>query len=158
MSRKHGPWIIHSSTQKYKNEWIELTEDQVTHPNGQPGIYGVLKMLPGVAVLPLDENGFVYLVKEFRYALGRESIETAGGGIDKGEDDLSAAKRELHEELGILAEDWVDLGMLDPFTNAIAATSHLFLARKLKFVSSEPESIEVIEMKKMKFEEAKLCK
>src|ERR687894_601878 len=101
MVRNHGHWTIHDSNRVYRNPFIEVVEDRVTRPDGQPGIYGTVAMRPGVAVLSVDEDGKAYLTRKFRYAIGRESIEVAGGGIDEGESPLDAARREAREELGV---------------------------------------------------------
>ena len=71
-------------------------------------------MKSGVSVLPIDNKGNVYLTKEYHYAVERETIEAISGGIDKGENKENAAKRELNEEAGITANEWIDLGVLDP--------------------------------------------
>ncbi len=70
MARKYGPWTIEGSTEKHKDEFMEVVEDRVVRPDGEPGTFTVARMLPGVSILALDEEGFVYLTKEFRYALG----------------------------------------------------------------------------------------
>ncbi len=154
MERKHGPWIIKETILKYKNPWIEVKEDQVIRPDGKPGIFGVIEMKPGISVLALDEEGFVYLTAEFHYAVGRESIEVVSGAIDEGEKPIEAAKRELEEELGIQAEDWIDLGTVDPFTSVIHSPACLFLARKLKFTKRKQEGTERIECKKIQIQDA----
>ena len=152
MGKKNGPWIIKSTISKYKNPWIEVREDQVVRPDGKPGIFGVIKMLPGISVLPVDEEGFVYLTEEFRYAIGEYSIEAMSGGMDDNERPLDAAKRELEEELGIHAEEWISLGVVNPFTSVVHSPAHLFLAKKLKFSAKNPEGTEIIKTKKMKIE------
>ncbi|MBW3018891.1 NUDIX hydrolase, partial [Candidatus Woesearchaeota archaeon] len=134
--------------------WITVKEDKVIRPDGKPGIYGTVNMIGGISVLPIDEEGFVYLTEEFKYAIGRNSIEVVSGGIDKGESPLEAAKRELKEELGIEAEEWTDLGSMDPFTSVVSSPATLFLARKLKFSDTNPEGTEKIKVLKVKFEEA----
>jgi|SRR3989344_3800724 len=154
MEKKNGPWVIKDTIPKYKNPWIEVNEDQVIRPDGKPGIFGIVKMVDGISVLPLDENGFVYLTEEFRYAIGKDSIEAASGGIDDGEKPLDAAKRELEEELGILADEWIDLGVVNPFTSVAHSPAYLFLAKKLKFSETNHEGTEIIKIKKMKIEEA----
>jgi hypothetical protein len=80
MQRHHGPWVVRESRQVYRNPFIEVVEDRVTRPDGQPGIYGTVTMRPGVAILPVDKEGVAYLTREFRYAIGRESVEAAGAG------------------------------------------------------------------------------
>jgi len=154
MIKNHGPWTITETILKYKNKWIQVTEDRVIRPDGQPGIFGIVTMNPGVSVLPVDEQGYVYLTKEFHYALGKESIEVVSGAIDSGEKDIDAAQRELQEELGILADDWVNLGTVHPFTTVINSPAELFLARKLKFTHQNLEGTEVLSLYKVKLEEA----
>ena len=99
MSRQHGPWIIQSTTEKYRDPFLTVREDRVIRPDGSPGIYATASVKPGVAILPLAEDGTSYLVRQFRYALGAESVEAACGGIDEGESAAAAARRELREEL-----------------------------------------------------------
>ena len=153
-ARRHGPWTIQESKPIYHNPFIEVVEDRVIRPDGQPGIYGTVAMKPGVAVLPVDEDGMAYLTREFRYAIGRDSIEVAGGGIDEGESPLEAARREAREELGVEASEWIDLGRIDPFTAVVRSPAHLFLARGLSFSPPERDGTEVMETLKVPFDEA----
>ncbi|CAA9586221.1 MAG: hypothetical protein AVDCRST_MAG88-3978, partial [uncultured Thermomicrobiales bacterium] len=111
MARRNGPWTIEETTEQYRNQMITVREDRVTQPDGEPGSYATVEIQPGVAVLPVDRDGIAQLTRQFRYALGRESVEVVSGAIDEGEEPLEAARREAKEELGITAEDWVDLGM-----------------------------------------------
>lgn len=154
MDKKHGPWTIHGSELKYRHELIEVYEDKVTRPNGEPGVYAYTRVKPGVAVLALDDEGDVYLVLEFRYALGRESVEVVGGAVDEGEEAAVAARRELKEELGIEAAELIPLGQVDPMTSMIDSPSNLFLARGLRFGETEREGGEAIQTVKLKFDEA----
>ena len=154
MLRKNGPWIIKKTIPKYKNLWIDVKEDQVIRPDGKPGIFGVVDMKAGVSVLPIDENGFVYLTDEFHYAIEQDSIEVVSGGIDNNEKPLDAAKRELQEELGIIAKEWTELGLVNPYTAVIRSPAHLFLARKIEFTESNQEGTETIKLVKIKFEDA----
>ncbi len=89
-----------------------------------------------------------------RYAVGRESVEAVAGAIEEGEGPEEAARRELREELGIEAEELLDLGHADAVTSQVLAPARLFLARGLKFVEPEREETENIEPVKMKLEEA----
>ena len=150
----NGPWKIKNSVEKYKNPWIKVREDQVIRPDGQDGIFGVVEMIAGVSVLALDDEGFVYLAKEFHYAIEQDSIEVVSGGVDKNESTLDAAKRELKEEAGIEASEWIDLGTVNPFTTVIKCPSTIYLAKKLKFKTAQPEKAEIIEILKVKFEDA----
>lgn len=118
MKRKNGPWTIKKSSGVFKNEFIEVTEDDVVKPDGREGKYATVKMTPGVCVLPVDDEGNVYLLKQFRYAVEHESLEVSAGGIE-GEEPLDAARREAKVELGIEARVWIELGRAETDTSII---------------------------------------
>src|SRR4030095_11048479 len=130
-ARKKGPWTVEETAQIYQSPWIEVCEDSVIRPDGQPGRFATVRMKPGVSVLAMDEEGFVYLTSEFRYAIERDSIEVVSGAIDEGEAPHEAARRELREELGAEAQEWTGLGCVDPFTSVVHSPAHLFFARRL---------------------------
>src|ERR1043165_1660385 len=104
MGKKHGPYTIKSSQCLHKDEFVEMFLDEVVKPDGEPGRYATMRMRPGVAVLAVDGDGVVYLVRSFRYAVGKECVEVVQGMIDEGEDAEEAARRELREELGAEAD------------------------------------------------------
>jgi 8-oxo-dGTP pyrophosphatase MutT (NUDIX family) len=110
MEKKYGPWTIQSTENKYKDEFIELYVDQVIKPNGEPGHYATVRLKSGVAILPIDGEGNVYLTKQFRYAIGKDSIEVISGGIEEEGSPLEAAKRETEEEVGVKAKEWIEAG------------------------------------------------
>ncbi|WP_196797373.1 NUDIX hydrolase [Gloeocapsa sp. PCC 7428] len=87
-------------------------------------------MKPGVAILPIDSDGNVYLTRQFRYALGKESIEVVCGAIEEDEPQQKAA-RELEEEIGIKASKLIDLGVVDLDTSIVNCSIQLFLAKEL---------------------------
>ncbi|HVF88111.1 MAG TPA: NUDIX hydrolase [Pyrinomonadaceae bacterium] len=154
MAKQHGPWVIEGSVEKLKNRWIEVREDQVIRPDGGPGTFTSVKLSPGVSVLALDDTGQAHLTCEFRYAVGRGSIEVVSGAIDEGEEPLAAARRELREELGIEAEQWTNLGLVDALTSQLLCPATLFLARQLSFREPERETTEQIEHLVVPFAEA----
>ncbi|MDQ3806406.1 MAG: NUDIX hydrolase [Acidobacteriota bacterium] len=154
MEKKHGPWTIKSSERVYKDEFVEFWVDECVKPDGEPGRRATLRMLPGVAVLPADEEGFVYMIRKFRYAVGKESVEVVQGAIDEGESAEEAARRELKEELGIEAREVTDLGPVDAVTSQVFSPSRLFLARGLKFGEPDREGTEVLQPLKLKLQEA----
>ena len=154
MENEHG-WTTLSSELKYQNPWIRVVEDRVKDNFGKEKIFGVVTIAGGVSVLPVDENGFVYLARIYRYGSGAMGIEVAGGSIDDGEDPFSAAKRELKEELGIEAQHWRDLGILNALTSIINHKEYLFLAQGFTAPEQAPyDEAEEIELVKLPFEEA----
>ncbi|HEX9424268.1 MAG TPA: NUDIX hydrolase [Pyrinomonadaceae bacterium] len=154
MTRMKGLWLVEESVQRFKNAWLELSEDKVVRPDGKPGTFATVRMKPGVSVLAMNDLAQVYLTSEYRYAVERESIEVVSGGIDEDEPPHVAARRELREELGIEAAQWINLGLVDPFTSVIHSPATLFLARKLSLVRPEPEGAELIKVLKLELREA----
>ena len=154
MAKKKGPWLVAGTKVVYQNPWIKVREDKVIRPDGKKGIFGVVSMIPGVSVLPMDDKGNVYLTKEYHYGVERVTIEAISGGIDKGETKLQAAKRELKEEAGLVAKKWTCLGVVDPFTTAVVSPNHIYLAQKLTQSKDEQEGTETIKVIKVPFERA----
>ena len=150
----HGPWQILSRTQVYRDPWIELERDEVIRPDGAPGTHSIVRLKAGISVLPMDDRGIVYLTEEFHYGVGRTTIEVVSGGIEPGDDAESTARRELQEELGIAAGEWLDLGVCDPFTSIVVSPTRLFLARSLSFGAATLEGTEQIRCYAVPFAEA----
>lgn len=154
MSYKKGNWTVKNSKVIYKNPWIKVVEDQVIRPDGKDGIFGVVEIKPGVTILPIDEKGNVYLIKEYHYASESDKLEAISGGMDPNEKPLETAKRELLEETGIKAKQWIELGSIDPFTTVIKSTNYMFIAKDLEFLKSNLEGTEEIETIKVPFKKA----
>lgn len=152
--KTHGPWKITGSQDVYRDPWIQVRQDQVIRPDGQPGTHCVVKMKAGVSVLPLDDQGDVYLTWEFHYAIGRYGLEVVSGGMETGEDPLVTASRELREELGIVAKTFTRLTVVDPFTTIIHSPTTLYLAEGLQFVDPAHEGTEQIERIQLPLQEA----
>ncbi len=142
---KRGEWTVLDSAVQYRNPWITVREDRVIQPDGEEGAFGLVEMTPGVSVLPVDDDGTVYLVRVYRYTLDRHSLEALAGGIEDDEDPRETARRELREEAGIDAAELIDLGVVDQLTEVVIAPDHLFLARGLSFTKSDQEETEDIE-------------
>ncbi|HEX8190207.1 MAG TPA: NUDIX hydrolase [Pyrinomonadaceae bacterium] len=154
MGRKHGPWTVNSSERLYADEFAEVWVDEVSRPDGEPARRVTMRMKDGVAVLAVDGEGFAHLVRTFRYAVGKECVECVQGGAEEGEEPEAAARRELKEELGIEAEGWTDLGLVDAITSQVYSPARIFLARGLRFGESDTEATESLEPLKVKFDEA----
>jgi len=85
MSSKRGPWTIVKSKHIYKNPWMDVIEDSVIRPDGKDGIFGIVNMKSGVTILPIDNEGNIFLVEQYRYTLKKKTIEAISGGIEKKE-------------------------------------------------------------------------
>lgn len=151
---KRGPWKITAEACHYEDEHVRLVVSDVVQPDGAPGKYATVDLKPGVTVLPVDQDENVYLTRQFRFGLGRESLEAIAGGLDGEEPPLEAAQREAREELGIVAGDWIDLGVIEIDTSIVRSPGYLFLARDLDFTEPEQDGTERIRTVKISLEEA----
>lgn len=138
----------------YQNPWISVHEDHVIRPGGQQGIFGIVTMKAGASVLPITDDLQTFLTSEYKYAVGRTTLEVVSGAIEAGESPLEAGKREPEEELGIQAEEWVDMGCIDPFTTVVSSPNHMFVAMGLNWTSQKLDEGEVLSIVKMSFAEA----
>ena len=150
-----NPWQTHESRIVYDNPWIRVREDQVTRPDGQPGIYGVVHFKGlAIGVLPIDDEGCTYLVGQYRYALNQYSWEIPEGGCPEGEAPLTAAARELLEETGLRAAHYELLGRAH-LSNSVNDEEALFyLATGLTQGVAEPEGTEQLQVRRVAFAEA----
>jgi 8-oxo-dGTP pyrophosphatase MutT (NUDIX family) len=147
-------WTVLDRSILYQNPWITVREDQVIQPDGRQSAWGVVEMKPGVSILPVDSDLTVYLVRVYRYTIGRDSIEAVAGGLEGDECPEQAAGRELREEAGIETATMIDLGVVDQLTEIVVAKTSLFLARDLSFGKPDREGSEQISLVKAPLEQA----
>jgi ADP-ribose pyrophosphatase len=127
---------------------LTVKRDQVRLPNGNTSQREYVTHPGAVVVVPLLANGNVVLEKQFRYALRQVFIELPAGKIDAGEDILVTGQRELLEETGYSANDWIKLGHQHPCIGYSNEVIHTYLARGLvagKHRLDDDESLEVFE-------------
>lgn len=127
---------------------LTVKRDQVQLPNGHISQREYVVHPGAVVVLPLLANGNVVLEKQFRYPLHRVFIELPAGKIDTGEDVLVTGQRELLEETGYSATEWIKLGHQHPCIGYSNEVIHMYLARGLQQGPHQrdlDESLEVFE-------------
>jgi 8-oxo-dGTP pyrophosphatase MutT (NUDIX family) len=148
-----GPYERLSTREVYRNPWIRVRADDVIRPGGIRGEFAVLEMRGGSSTLAVDDGDYAYLVEEYKYGIERLTIEAPSGGFDHGETPLETAQRELREEAGIEAGEWLPLGSIHPFTTAVKSPVFLFLARKLSMCPQNLDPGEVVQVVRMPFAE-----
>ena len=142
------------SKEVHRGKLVHVREDSVVLPKGTNAVYEYVEIKHGVSTLAIEENGDVWLVREWKYAIDRPSLEVVSGGIEPGEEPISAAQRELQEEAGLEASEWLPVGFVDPFTTMLRCPNHMYIARGLKAVPWEPEEAEIIERVRMPLKDA----
>ena len=155
MSENHNPWKTLASKEIYDNPWIKIREDKIINPGGGNGIYGVVSFKnKAIGIVPVDEQGYTYLVGQYRYTLNEYSWEIPEGGGPLGIEPLESAKRELKEETGFAAAKWTNLGRLHTSNSVTDEEGFIFLAQGLIAGESEPEESEELVVKKIHLKKA----
>ncbi|MCC7505375.1 MAG: NUDIX hydrolase [Saprospiraceae bacterium] len=150
-----NPWQTLSEKTAYDNPWISVSHREVLNPSGGPGIYGVVHFKnTAIGIVPLDAEGYTWLVGQYRYTLQQYSWEIPEGGGPLGADPLLAAQRELLEETGIRAARWTPLLEIHPSNSVSDEYGVAYVARELTFGEAEPEETEQLQLRRLPFAEA----
>ncbi len=115
----------------YEGKIITLCKDSVLLENGVNAIREVVHHKGAVCVVALNEKNEVYIVQQYRYPFKRVMLEIPAGKLDEGENPLDCAKRELLEETGVIAQNFISLGEYYPTPAYLDEIIHMFLATDL---------------------------
>ena len=150
-----NPWQTRNIEVAYENPWLEVTHREVINPSGNPGIYGVVHFKNiALAIVPIDEEGYTWLVGQYRYTLERYSWEVPEGGGCHEIAPLESAQRELQEETGITAKSWIELGEIHTSNSVTDERGLIFVAKDLSFGEPNPEDTEQLEVRRVHLDEA----
>lgn len=148
------PWIVKGVSRPFENAWFYVEAHDVIRPDGADGHYGVVRVRRlAVGVLPVEADGSVHLVGQWRFPLGRYSWEMPEGGAEPGEEALVCAKRELAEETGLVAANWLKVLELDLSNSLSDEQGVLFIATGLRQGEAQPEGTEVFRRRRAPFME-----
>jgi len=139
----------------YENPWITVWHDEVIRPDGSPGIYGVVHFAnAAVGVVAIDDDDRVVLVGQHRYTLDNDSWEIPEGGVAPDEDPLDGIRRELREETGVEASEWVEIGRYALSNSITDELGLVWLATGLSQGTAAPEPTEDLAVRWVSFDEA----
>ena len=173
MEEKKLFWKSLGSEYALDSRWFKVKKETVELPSGK--ILDDFYTVEGgelIAILAVDRDDSVFLVKQYRHAVRDVTIDLPGGGVEKGEQPIDAAKRELAEETGMLANRMEKLLTYYPDSGRTACIKHIFLATELtedtgnSYSQDESENIRLIrmpleelleKMKNREMKEATLC-
>jgi len=155
MNNTIGNWTVLSEKSVYSNPWISVTEYDVINPSGKKGIYGKVHYKNiAIGIIPIDQNGNIHLVGQFRFVLKNYSLEIPEGGGPLDIDPLISAKRELKEELGLIADKWEKILEMHLSNSVSDESCIVYLATDLTLGVPEPEETEELESIVIPFDEA----
>ena len=133
---------------------IKVNVETVRLPNGHVADLEIIHHPGGAAVVAIDDQQRVCLLRQFRHAIGGWIWELPAGKLEPDEPALDTARRELSEEAGVAAADWVSLGDYVSSPGVFSETVKLFMARNLRPVNIAHEAAELIEIHWVPFSEA----
>ena len=131
-----------------------MTYDTVRLENGDTSFREVVHHHGGACVLAVTPQDEIYLVKQFRYAMGEEIWELPAGKLEAGEDPFEAAKRELAEECGVLAARYTPLGVVYPTVGYDSEKIYIWAAEDLSTTGQHLDPDEFLDVIKVPFAKA----
>jgi 8-oxo-dGTP pyrophosphatase MutT (NUDIX family) len=138
----------------YSGRVIEVNVERVELPNGTTADLEIIHHPGGAAIVAVDDQEQVCLLRQFRHAAGGWIWELPAGRLEPAEPPLETARRELVEEAGRTAANWRELGVILSSPGVFTERIHLYLAEGLAPCPQALEKHEVIEVHWMALREA----
>lgn len=138
-----------SSELRYDGKIIKLHIDKVICPNGREALREIVRHPGGVAVVAVDDDGYVYMVRQYRIPYDEIMLEVPAGKLDMGENPDLAACRELREETGLVADKIVSMGNFYPTVGFCDENLRMYIATGLHQGDTDPDEDEFIDVEKI---------
>ena len=142
-----------ASKRVYDGIIINVSIEDVELPDGRVAKREVVEHNGGVGVIALDDDNYAYMVRQYRVPARTMMLEIPAGKLEKGENPLECGKRELIEETGYKAEEFVHLGEYYATPGYCGEKLNIYLARNLEFVGDNPDDGEFVEVEKYHIDE-----
>jgi len=142
-----GEWV-------FRGNLLKVRRDRVQLPDGASTEREYIEHPGAVTIVPVLESGGLVMERQYRYPLRREFLELPAGKIDPGEAPLECAKRELLEETGYVASDWLHLATTHPVVGYSDERIEIYLARGLVYQGAKPDQDEHLEVFSLPLESA----
>ena len=150
-----NPWKVLQEDVPLSCSYFDVRQDLVSHNGRPPRTYHSIRVRQrGVCVLPVDRQGLVTLVGQYRYVLGRFTWELPAGGSPLDADPLAKAQQELKEECGYRGGKWLRLVGGDVWGGTADAHSSGYVAWDFEEGEPQPEPEESLTLKKVPFKTA----
>lgn len=138
----------------YAGRVVHLALDTVELPNGNQTQLEIVRHPGAAAIVPIDEEGRVVMIRQYRYATGGYLLEVPAGKLDPGEEPATCAARELVEEVGLFPGDLIPMGVIWTTPGFTDERIYLFAARQLEVRSQALERDEVLTIERIELDEA----
>ncbi len=138
----------------YNGMIFTVYHGKVSLPNGKEAYRDRIAHHGGAGILPLDSEGNIYLVKQYRYGVDKYLLEIPAGKLEIGEDPQETVVRELQEEVGFLPQKVTPLGHMELSPAYLGEITYLYLGQELTPCKAELDEDEFLEIVKMPFQEA----
>lgn len=142
---KHLEEILIDSIEIASGKWIKITHDTVRLPNGKTAFREYIKHSGAVAVIAITPDNKIVLEYQYRHPVEQIMLEIPAGKLEHMEDPLEAAKRELQEETGYIAKNWLQLGSCLPCIGYSTERIIYYLAQDLEPGAATPDEGEFLE-------------
>ena len=141
-------------TTVYSCPIFKVTEGRVALPDGREAPRNRVIHSGGSGVLPVDENGQVFLVEQYRYGIGELTLEIPAGKLEVGEDPARCALRELAEEVGGVATELQSLGTIAATPAYDSEIIYIYMARCTELMPPKPDDGEFLRIRPMSLDAA----
>jgi ADP-ribose pyrophosphatase len=140
---------IRSRETRYTAHTFTVEKVQVTLPDGREGNYDLVAHIGSVTILPVDDDGNIYFVKQYRIGPQQVLLELPAGTLNSGESPMHCAERELKEETGMAADTFTALGDIFLAPGYASEHMHLYLAKNLYPSPAKGDDDEFIQVEKI---------
>lgn len=142
------------STVHHRGRVIEVSSERLRYASGREHVIDFVRHPGAAAVVPIDADGRICLVRQYRHGVADFLWEIPAGKLDPGELPETCARRELAEETGVTARRWASLGLYVPAPGIFSEVIHLYLAQDLDRGTAAPDADEELDLQWMPLEEA----
>jgi ADP-ribose pyrophosphatase len=151
------PYKPISKSVLFKNPWWKYCLDQVEFPSGKSGEYHYVLTNGSSMVVPVEADGRILLVRQYRYTGNRESMEFPCGGLKDGATHVETAKEEMAEETGFYPGKIAQAGSFNPCNGLLDEICRVYIAHDLKYVGARPDETENFELIRLTLAEMDRC-
>lgn len=138
----------------YQGRAFSVRRDDLLTPDGKTVKYDIIQHIGSVSIIPVDENGQMYFVRQYRHAAQIDLLELPAGTLEIDEPPLEAAAREVREETGMAAENLKEIGSFYLAPGYSTELMHVFLATGLTHAPLDPDADEYLSVEKIPIAEA----